>query len=70
VEHYNNARLNSATGYITPKGVLTGHPIAEKILPTKKWRPHPLPGEHCKNDYLTSTIFCTVYFCAEYWRNA
>jgi transposase InsO family protein len=25
VEHYNNVRLNSATGYITPKEVLAGH---------------------------------------------
>jgi transposase InsO family protein len=25
VEHYNNARLNSATGYITPKDMLAGH---------------------------------------------
>jgi transposase InsO family protein len=24
VEHYNNVRLNSATGYITPKDVLAG----------------------------------------------
>jgi putative transposase len=24
VDHYNNVRLNSATGYITPKGVLAG----------------------------------------------
>ena len=24
MEHYNNVRLNSATGYITPKGVLAG----------------------------------------------
>ena len=24
VEHYNNVRLNCATGYITPKDVLTG----------------------------------------------
>jgi len=24
VEHYNNIRLNSATGYITPKDVLAG----------------------------------------------
>jgi len=24
VEHYNNVRLNSATGYITPKNVLAG----------------------------------------------
>ena len=25
VEHYNNVRLNSATGYITPKDMLAGH---------------------------------------------
>jgi putative transposase len=25
VEHYNNVRLNSAIGYITPKDVLAGH---------------------------------------------
>jgi putative transposase len=25
VEHYNNVRLNSAIGYITPKGMLAGH---------------------------------------------
>ena len=25
VEHYNNARLNSAIGYITPKDMLAGH---------------------------------------------
>src|SRR5438309_11966648 len=25
VEHYNNLRLNSATGYITPKDMLAGH---------------------------------------------
>ena len=25
VEHYNNVRLNSAIGYITPKDILTGH---------------------------------------------
>ena len=25
VEHYNNVRLNSAIGYITPKDMLTGH---------------------------------------------
>jgi putative transposase len=25
VEHYNNVRLNSAIGYITPKNMLTGH---------------------------------------------
>jgi putative transposase len=24
VEHYNNVRLNSAVGYITPKDLLTG----------------------------------------------
>ena len=24
MEHYNNVRLNSATGYITPKDVLAG----------------------------------------------
>jgi hypothetical protein len=24
VDHYNNVRLNSATGYITPKDMLTG----------------------------------------------
>ena len=24
VEHYNNVRLNSATGYITPKDMLAG----------------------------------------------
>jgi putative transposase len=24
VDHYNNARLNSATGYITPKDMLAG----------------------------------------------
>jgi len=24
VEHYNNVRLNSAVGYITPKGMLAG----------------------------------------------
>ena len=24
VEHYNNVRLNSATGYITPKDMLVG----------------------------------------------
>jgi hypothetical protein len=26
VDHYNNVRLNSATGYITPKDVLAGRP--------------------------------------------
>ena len=25
VEHYNNVRLNSAIGYITPKDMLAGH---------------------------------------------
>jgi putative transposase len=25
VEHYNNLRLNSAVGYITPKDMLAGH---------------------------------------------
>jgi putative transposase len=25
VEHYNNVRLNSAVGYITPKDMLAGH---------------------------------------------
>jgi hypothetical protein len=25
VEHYNNIRLNSAIGYITPKNMLVGH---------------------------------------------
>jgi hypothetical protein len=25
VEHYNNVRLNSAIGYITPKEMLAGH---------------------------------------------
>ncbi len=25
VEHYNNARMNSAIGYITPKDMLAGH---------------------------------------------
>jgi putative transposase len=25
VEHYNNVRLNSAIGYITPKSMLAGH---------------------------------------------
>jgi hypothetical protein len=25
VEHYNNIRLNSAIGYITPKDMLAGH---------------------------------------------
>jgi predicted signal transduction protein with EAL and GGDEF domain len=25
VEHYNNVRLNSAIGYITPKNMLAGH---------------------------------------------
>ena len=25
VEHYNNVRLNSAIGYITPKDILAGH---------------------------------------------
>jgi len=25
LEHYNNARLNSAIGYITPKDMLAGH---------------------------------------------
>ena len=25
VEHYNNVRLNSAVGYITPKDMLLGH---------------------------------------------
>ena len=25
VEHYNNLRLNSAIGYITPKDMLAGH---------------------------------------------
>ena len=24
MEHYNNVRLNSATGYLTPKDMLTG----------------------------------------------
>ncbi len=25
LEHYNNVRLNSAVGYITPKDMLAGH---------------------------------------------
>ena len=31
VEHYNNIRLNSAIGYITPKDMLAGH--QQEILP-------------------------------------
>ena len=27
VEHYNNVRLNSAIGYITPKDMLAGHQL-------------------------------------------
>ena len=28
VDHYDDIRLNSAIGYITPKGMLAGHPQA------------------------------------------
>jgi len=41
VEHYNKVRLNSATGYITPKDVLAGrqHEIhAERDLKLEKAR--------------------------------
>jgi hypothetical protein len=27
VQHYNNVRLNSAIGYITPKDMLAGHQL-------------------------------------------
>jgi len=38
VEHYNNVRLNSAIGYITPKDMLVGH--QQEIQPTGigSWR--------------------------------
>jgi len=43
VEHYNNVRLNSATGYITPKDVLAGrqreiHAERDRKLETARQR--------------------------------
>jgi len=36
VEHYNNVRLNTAIGYITPKGVLAGRQQGD---PCQYWEP-------------------------------
>jgi hypothetical protein len=36
VEHYNNVRLNSAIGYITPKDMLAGHQQEIQAEPDRK----------------------------------
>ena len=36
VEHYNNVRLNSAIGYITPKDMLAGH--QQEIQAKRDWK--------------------------------
>ena len=38
VEHYNNVRLNSAIGYITPKDMLTGHQQEIQAERNRIWR--------------------------------
>ena len=38
VEHYNNVRLNSATGYITPKDVLAGCQQEIHVNATASWK--------------------------------
>ena len=39
VEHYNNVRLNSAIGYITPKDMLAGHAeLDRKVEEARKQR--------------------------------
>jgi transposase InsO family protein len=39
VEHYNNVRLNSATGYLTPKDVLAGVSKRFTRNATASWKP-------------------------------
>jgi len=36
VDHYNNVRLNSATGYVTPKDMLVGRP--QEIHAERDWK--------------------------------
>jgi putative transposase len=36
VEHYNNVRLNSASGYITPKNMLAGRQAEIHAQPDRK----------------------------------
>jgi putative transposase len=48
VEHYNNVRLNSAIGYITPKHMLAGHQqeiqaARDRKLETKRTAGEPTP---------------------------
>jgi len=38
VEHYNNVRLNSAIGYITPKDMLAGHQQEIQAERIGSWR--------------------------------
>ena len=39
MEHYNNIRLNSAIGYITPKDVLAGRQRRSTRNATANWKP-------------------------------
>jgi putative transposase len=45
-EHYNNVRLNSAIGYITPKGMLAGH---QQVIHTERDRKLEAAREQRKN---------------------
>ena len=46
VEHYNNVRLNSAIGYITPKDMLAGH---QQDIQAERDRKLEAAREHRKN---------------------
>ena len=46
VEHYNNDRLNSAIGYITPKDLLAGH---QQEIQAERDRKLDAPKEQRKN---------------------
>ena len=46
VEHYNNIRLNSAIGYITPKDMLAGH---QQEIQAKRDRKLEAASEQRKN---------------------
>jgi hypothetical protein len=44
VEHYNDVRLNSAIGYITPKDMLAGRRRRSMLSEIGSWRRHENSG--------------------------